>query len=303
VAYHLEKVRPDIVVGYESSCLATFRQAKQMELTTILDAASFHHTWQDRFYSPLESPRSHQRIVARKDAEIKLADHILTVSEYARESYIEAGVPPQRVHAIPMGVDLRQFSVRGPEPLVAPNGPMRFIFVGHVDQRKGADVLHEATAQLHGSGRDFRLTVVGNYNSNIRFDDIPCAEHLGWLPQSQLPDVLRRHDVLVLPSRHDSFGMVVAEAMACGLPAVVSDHVGAKEMIESNVSGQIVPAGDAAALAGAMSWLIDHRTSQQQMSAAARHSAESYSWQSYRRRIVALLRRIAQPQLTTEMTV
>ena len=63
----------------------------------MLDAASVHHSWQDRFYAPTESQCAHQRIVRRKDAEIELADLVLTVSELARQTYVEAGVPTNKI--------------------------------------------------------------------------------------------------------------------------------------------------------------------------------------------------------------
>ena len=110
VARCLSALRPDVVVSYENSALATFRQARSIGIVTVLDAASFHHVWQDRFYEPVESPRTHRRVIAHKDAEIELADHVLTVSQLARESYLEAGLPPERVHAMPLGVALDQFA-------------------------------------------------------------------------------------------------------------------------------------------------------------------------------------------------
>ena len=91
----------DAVVCYENGARETFRAAKKQGATTILDAASFHHAWQDAFYEPVESDAVHRRINARKDDEVELADHILTVSELARESYMDAGVPPERVTSTP----------------------------------------------------------------------------------------------------------------------------------------------------------------------------------------------------------
>jgi glycosyltransferase involved in cell wall biosynthesis len=288
----IETWRPTMVVAYENAALRIFQRARQLGIVTVLDAASFHHSWQDRFYEPAESPRAHRRIVARKDAELALADHVLTVSEYARESYLEAGTPAERVHAVPVGVAIEKFTARRDK--AAPDArPLRLAFVGHIDERKGVDVLCEAARRLAADRKHFELGVIGKQNSEISLDGVPGIKRLGWMAQSRLAEELRLFDALVLPSRHDSFGMVVAEAMASGLPVIVSDHVGAKEMVTPGKNGFIVPTGDAAALAAAMAWLIDHRDAMPAMGVAARAAAERYCWEEYRERAVRTLRGIA----------
>jgi glycosyltransferase involved in cell wall biosynthesis len=109
---------------------------------------------------------------------------------------------------------------------------------------------------------------------------------LGQISHKSLPNELAKHDVLVLPSRFDSFGLVVAEAMACGLPVIVTENVGAKQMVTHEVNGLIVPVADATALAGAMKWFISNRSLLPQMSCEARAAAESYDWHYYHRRVV-----------------
>jgi glycosyltransferase involved in cell wall biosynthesis len=289
----IETWRPTVVVAYENAALRIFQRARQLGMITVLDAASFHHAWQDRFYEPVESQRAHRRIVARKDAELALADHVLTVSEYARESYLDAGAPPERVHAVPVGAAIEKFTVAGTE--AAANDRMtRFVFVGHIDERKGVDILCTAARRLAAGGKQFELSVIGKQNSELCIDDVPGVKRLGWMAQDRLAQELRRYDALVLPSRHDSFGMVVAEAMASGLPVIVSDHVGAKEMVTHGANGFVVPTGDAAALASAMAWLIDHREALPGMRRAARATAERYRWEAYRERAVRTLRNIAE---------
>ena len=283
-----------MVVAYENAALRIFQRARQLGIVTVLDAASFHHAWQDRFYEPAESRRTHRRIVARKDAELALADHVLTVSEYARESYLDAGAPAERVHALALGAAIEKFTATRDEAASGRCGPLRFVFVGHIDERKGVDVLCEAARRLAADGKPFELGVIGKQNSEISLDGVPGIKRLGWMAQDRLAEELRSFDALVLPSRHDSFGMVVAEAMASGLPVIVSDHVGAKEMVTPGKNGFIVPTGDAAALAAAMAWLIDHRDALPAMRIAARAAAERYCWEAYRERAVRTLRSIAE---------
>lgn len=272
----------DVVIAYENGAELTFQAAKRAGSTTVLDAASFHHAWQDRFYRHVESPAAHRRIVARKDREIELADYILTVSELARTSYLEAGISPERVIATPLGADLNLFV---PSERLRNAVPVRFLFVGHIDERKGADVLREVAQSLIAQGRDFELAVAGKPASAIRFDGLRRCRHLGWLPQTQLAQEMQNHDVLVLPSRHDSFGMVVVEAMACGLPAIVSDRVGAKEAVTPRINGDIVVAGDATSLASSMTWFIENSSHLPELSRAATTAAQQYTWDVYGERV------------------
>jgi glycosyltransferase involved in cell wall biosynthesis len=116
---------------------------------------------------------------------------------------------------------------------------------------------------------------------------------LGSLPQAELARRLRAADCLVLPSRNESFGMVVPEALAAGLPAIVSDRVGAAELISEGRTGWVVPAGDAAALAARMLLCARDRAALRRMRPACREAAAALDWRAYRERLPRLLRTLA----------
>jgi glycosyltransferase involved in cell wall biosynthesis len=293
VSSSIVQLRPSMVIAYENSSLATFRVAKAHGIVTVLDAASVHHAWQDRYCEPVESFNSHKRICARKDAELRLADYVLTASNFARQSYLEAGVSTERVVSLPLGVTLATF-----QPVQRPSDatearPLRFVFVGNASRLKGLDILCDAVRTLQRDELRIQLTVVGNPGPDTPRTGALGIIVKGWMSHEQLAQELRTHDVLVLPSRFDSFGMVVAEAMASGLPPIVSDHVGAKEMVTPGTNGLVVPAGDTTALANAMAWVVAHRDRLPAMSAAARAAAEQYSWERYRLHSAAIVKDIA----------
>jgi glycosyltransferase involved in cell wall biosynthesis len=288
-ASRLHDVDTQAVVCYENAALHTFRAAKERGWATILDAASFHHAWQDRHFDYPESDAAHERITARKDREIELADYVLTVSELARESYIDGGVPPERVASIPVGCDLDRFQSTAERTRGA---PFTFIFAGHASARKGVDTLLDAARRLEGQELDVRLWFAGGHEDDLPWQSVASIEQLGYLPQEVLADRLREADCLVLPSRHDSFGMVVVEAMATGCPVIVSDQVGAKQAVTDGESGWIVPAEDADALADRMRWCIENPDAVRSMREAARSDASDYSWDAYRRRVVEHLQTI-----------
>jgi glycosyltransferase involved in cell wall biosynthesis len=110
------------------------------------------------------------------------------------------------------------------------------------------------------------------------------------LTQPGLAEELRRADVLVLPSRNDSYAMVVAEALASGLPVLISEMVGAKDLVTEGKTGWIVPVDDVAALAGRMSWCASHPEAVRAMGPDCRRAAEGATWPAYHRRLAELLR-------------
>jgi glycosyltransferase involved in cell wall biosynthesis len=288
------RLRPggaDAVVACEISARETFRRAKRLGMATVLDAAATHHATQDRFHGFAEPADLHRRITAVKDEEIALADHVLVVSELARRSYLEAGVPPERVHCVPLGADLGLFA---PATGEAPAGAGAvFVFAGAASRVKGLDVLLAAFARVHAAEPGSRLLVIGSPGdaSPLLGPPPPAGVSvLGSLPQAELADRLRAADCLVLPSRNESFGMVVPEALATGVPAVVSDRVGAADLIAEGSNGWVVPAGDAGALAARMLHCAQEREELLRMRPACLASAAAADWSLYRRRLPALLR-------------
>lgn len=280
------------VLACEISALETFRTAKRLGMITILDAPSFHFSIQDRVTPVAETPWLHERIVSVKRAEIALADHVLTVSELARAGYVETGVPADRVHAVAVGADTRLFHP-GADGTRVLSAPCTFLFAGATIHRKGIDVLLQAFAELrqHHPGAA-RLVVVGpRGDSHALFERLEDrdVEVRPSVAQDELVELYRRADCFVLPSRHDSFGMTVIEAMACGLPAIVSEMVGAREAIEEGRSGWVVPIADPHTLAARMAWCVTNRATLAAMRPAARAAAERYNWDRYASRLVETL--------------
>ena len=266
-------------------------------MVTILDAAATHHRTQDRLHGFAEPAALHRRITAVKDAEIALADHVITVSELARQSYLEAGVPPERVHCVPLGVDVELFAAAGETGTEAPAGTgTAFVFAGAASRVKGLDLLLAAFARVRGAEPEARLLVIGAAGdaSSLLGPPAPAGVTvLGPLSQAELAARLRTADCLVLPSRNESFGMVVPEALAAGLPVLVSDRAGAAALIEEGRNGWVVPAGDAEALAGRMLQAAGDREALRRMREACRRSAAACGWPAYGERLTALLRTLA----------
>jgi len=291
-ARRLARLRPDAVVACEISALSTFEAAKRLGIATLLDAPSLHHRAQDRLHGFAEPARLHRRIALVKDAEIALADHVLTVSELARQSYVEGGVEADGVHSVTLGVDTDLFAPAGEVRRGSAAG-VTFLFPGAMVRRKGFDVLLDAFARVRDAVPGARLVVAGPRRDETgRLGSPPPAGVvlLGPLSQADFAVELRSADCLVLPSRNDSFGMAVVEALASGLPVVVSEMVGAKDLVVEGSTGWVVPADDAAALAGRMLACARNRGALSGMRQACCETAARATWPTYHERFAALVR-------------
>jgi glycosyltransferase involved in cell wall biosynthesis len=142
---------------------------------------------------------------------------------------------------------------------------MTFLFCGQMIERKAVDVLLLAFDRLISSGMKARLLLVGREAELPTFMKLVGAEtkariqYEGFQAPENLPKYFAQADVFVLPSRHDGWGVVVNQALAAGLPIIVSDAVGAGlDYVENGINGVRVEAGKVDALYEAMKSLIQN---------------------------------------------
>jgi glycosyltransferase involved in cell wall biosynthesis len=139
----------------------------------------------------------------------------------------------------------------------------------------------------------FELVVVGSYadcEQHLMEELRRYGEVIGRIPNGDLGDIYRRASCLVLPSRFDSFGQVVVEAMACGLPVIVTENVGARDLVESGKNGWVIPSNDVGALYQKMAECVDDPERLRMMGKAARRTAERAGWSVYRDRAAHTIR-------------
>jgi teichuronic acid biosynthesis glycosyltransferase TuaC len=222
----------------------------------------------------------------------------LAVSRAARESIAHFTGESEKLRIIPNVVDGKMFipPTNGARP--APN---RILFVGIMRQVKGVDILLEALRRLADQNRDVRLAIVGEsfYESyrrdlegfrqmvtDLRLQD--RVEFLGGKEPAEVAKEMQRSALLVLPSRRESFGAVLAEALACGTP-VVATRCGGPEDIVNDQVGVLVPPEDPAALAEGIAQVLDRRASYDPARLRA-YALENFGMEAVGSRIVALYR-------------
>lgn len=225
--------------------------------------------------------------------------HVRAAVSPAAEALVKRYFPGE-YRLLPNGVDLRVFNPLGPSLCREPGwewpgnytsaddvkgsrreaavggGATDLIFVGREEPRKGLHVLLEALPEIR---RDFprtRLLVVGARDTGGREEGVVW---LGRLPDEMLPAAYRSAGLLVAPALGwESFGIVLLEAMACGLPVVASDIPGYRWVVEDGVQGLLVPPGDARRLAAAVKVLLGDAEKRSRMSTAALARAREFSW-------------------------
>lgn len=189
---------------------------------------------------------------------------VIVPSEAFVEEVHEMGVARNRVHFLHRGVDLSRFSPQRRDPacwesLGAPPGPV-VAFLGRVSREKGLEVLADAFERLLATRPDAVLGIIGDGPWKDEFQHRLAhtgrAVFAGELGGDDLPRALSSAEIFAFPSTTDTFGNAVLEALACGVPAVVTDQGGPKEIVEEGCSGLIVPGGDANALAEALDLLL-----------------------------------------------
>jgi|FEC22Drversion2_1045045.scaffolds.fasta_scaffold00557_10 glycosyltransferase involved in cell wall biosynthesis len=189
-------------------------------------------------------------------------DGFLYVGQKNRDYLLHYGAPADRLFFSPHCVDNDAFAAASAAAHVSRDpGRRRILFVGKLIARKHpADLLH-AVARLGGTSLEAAFAGSGDLETELRqiaSDASVRAEFLGFVNQRELPAVYAAADLLVLPSDgRETWGLVVNEAMACGVPAVVSDAVGCgPDLIDAGATGAIFPFGDTVALAAAIEGVL-----------------------------------------------
>ena len=278
----------DFIHAMPGQALATFRAARKLGVKAVLNHATGPVRDWVRIMEP-EYARAGLRLTdacpydgeyfAREDEEYALADFHCAASTVVRDQLVARGIDARRVWVVPYGADERVFH---PGAAAAPR-EFRIVFAGQAGLRKGVRTLLDALT-LSGRG-DWRVDFFGAVLGEARRDldayrgATPLAFH-GAVPQAALAEGFRAGAVLVLPSLEEGFGLVVPQALNCGLPCIVSDRVGGKDLIRHRDNGSIIPAQDVPALAAELAWWANN----------PRRPVEHFGWTEPARRLIAISR-------------
>lgn len=214
--------------------------------------------------------------------EIALADKIFAPSPYAKNTFVQQGVDAQKIAVCPYGVDVSMFQ---PTPRLERRGrKFTVLFLGNVCMRKGIHYLLEGFAQAQLP--DARLVLAGPVDESFRpllakYED--KFEAPGRVARTQLTQYYQQADLFVIPSLADAYPLVGLEAMASGLPIVVSEHTGTAGIIENGRNGYVIPIRNPGAIADKIRYLYEHPEAGAVLGAAAAETVRKLDWDNYER--------------------
>ena len=236
----LARLRPEVIVGYEYSApaltallYARLRGARYIVWTEGTTHSERHITWGQKLTRRLIIPR---------------AQAYLATSLAACENLARLGAAPERIVEAPQCHDVTWLANEADRlrPAAGPRPPT-ILYVGFLNERKGVRQLLEAFEHIHRALPEARLILAGRGTLHRELADRAGrmgarrdVEFLDFVEPKRVPEVLAAADVFVLPSLEDTFGVVVVEAWASGLPVVCSRFAGAASYIRGPLDGLIV---------------------------------------------------------------
>ena len=288
------------IYAYEEGALFSFQAAKERGIKCLYDLPigywryaqkllaeerEIRPEWAGTITGLLDSDRK----LARKDEELRLADHIFVASSFTAASLKEypGKLAPISIipYAFPPVNKERTYNNN-------PNEPLKLLFVGGLSQRKGIANVFEAVKQLKSH---VKLTVVGQ---KIVEDCAALNKALNehkWipsLPHAEILKLMRQNDILIFPSLFEGFGLVITESMSQGTPVITTDRTAGPDLIKHGENGWLIEAGSTTALQESIEKILEHRSNIESVGRAAMKTAEKRSWTEYGNETAQAVRRV-----------
>jgi glycosyltransferase involved in cell wall biosynthesis len=288
----------DIIYGYEDSCADTFAKAKKAGIFCVYELPIMYYREHKKIiaeelekfpifkpYLPILEETEHK--IHRKEKELELADLVIVASLATKKSLTNFGFNEKKIAVIPYGAPIDYMFPDNYQKDVL----FRAIFVGSICPRKGVHYLIEAWKSI--SSENMELILVGEmaYPDEWVKMNRKYFTHYNRLPHSELVKLYQSSDVFVFPSLVEGFGLVILEAMACGLPVITTENTAGPDVITEGFDGFIIPLRDSQGLAEKILWCSNNRSLLRKMSKNARKKAEFYSWESYQATLVNTIKK------------
>jgi phosphatidyl-myo-inositol alpha-mannosyltransferase len=207
---------------------------------------------------------------------------------------------PSTYDIIPNGIDLDYFSPANSPLPEFQDEKTNILFVGRLENRKGLEYLLKAYRLIKPDCPNCRLIVVGpgtrlrrKYEKNIAESGLPDVVFTGRVDYKELPRFYKTADIFCAPATgHESFGIVLLEAMATGKPVIASDISGYRSVITDGLDGILVPPKQEVPLAQAISSLMQNKTLRLQIGEKGRRKSLDFGWDKVSRRVMDYYTRI-----------
>lgn len=209
-------------------------------------------------------------------------DLVYVNSEFYRRCWIDRGIVPDKLRLFPRGLDTELFnpSLRDPAfwPKRGAKGPV-LLYVGRISKEKDLNLFTEIIPALRKKAKPFTLAIVGEGPYRTELEKLlPEAIFTGTLNGRELGVAYASADLFVFPSTTDTYGNVVVEAMAAGLPVAVSDIGGPRELVKTPQMGRVFPARDISAWVNGLAQMLAQPLSPEERLAVAKQAGGERRW-------------------------
>jgi len=215
----------------------------------------------------------------------EMADYIICLSKFAYNTFIQNGIKPEKIRILPLGVDLNRF-----RPGKKLDDKFRILFVGRVTLQKGIKYLLEAYQKL--KLKNAELVIVGPVGNELKEWIRDARNKINFKMVGFTPNPVpfyQNASIFVLPSVTEGCARVILEAMACGLPVIVTTNTGT--ICEDGKSGFVIPIRDVETLKEKILFLYENREIREEMGKNAReHILKHYGWEKYVKRLINIYR-------------
>jgi len=286
----------DIVIGWSGSSLETIIEAKKHGKIFILERGSSHYSYQmnilkEEYEKQGLKYEQNFSVWQRELLEYELADYISIPSSFVKRTFIEQGIDERKLLINPYGVDLSSF-----RQIKKEDNTFRIIYAGGGTLQKGYHYLLQAFYELNLPNAE--VWHLGSVNNEIKpFLNKYQTENWvlkGHQPQNELYKFYSQGSVFVLPSIQDGFGMVIFQAMACGLPVILSKNTGGYDAItKDGEEGFVIPIRDVKTLKEKILYLYENQNIAKEMGQKAKKRVSSgFTWDDYGDRYIENLKRV-----------
>ena len=221
------------------------------------------------------------------------ADQVVAFSHFSRDLIMKGinNTCANKIKVISPGVESSWFEVER-----KPSSGSELLFWGRIEEEKGLRELFHALKTVSKIVKDIRLTIVGEGNRLREYKSLVSdlsltdrVEFAGWLCGTEIQNLTARSSLGIFPSRVESFGLSVVEAMAAGLPVIAASGGAVPENIEQGVTGTLVPVNDADALARAIIFILENVKDAESMAKAAKKGVrQKFSWDKAANKMIDL---------------
>ncbi len=286
-------------IGWSGMSLRAIRAAKRLGMKSVVVRGSAHIQLQDSIlqeeYRKFGKPfRIDPRTVEKELLEYEEADFIDIPSTFARQSFLEKGIPDHKLVMNPYGFSSYFHRV---EPAGdKKEDVLRILYLGNLTIQKGVIYLFEALRQLSIPEKNFEAWFIGKVDDEIKPSvekyARPNWKFFGHVNHYELPKLISACDLAVQPSLQDGFGMVILQTLSCGVPVIATTNTGGPDAIEEGKNGFIVPIRNPEAIAARIQLLRDDPSLLENMKAAAAGIGEQqWTWEHYGARYVDFIRK------------